>query len=105
MYLARQAIASGSVDCALALGFEKMATGSLSSGWSDRTNPIDKIIETMSELRGIDPSPLTPQIFANAGIEYLEKYGGNPDCFDLIAEKSHNHRYIFNAFLRFYLYK
>jgi sterol carrier protein 2 len=76
----------------MALGFEKMAAGSLSSGWSDRTNPIDQIIGTMSEVRGIDGSaPLTPQIFANAGLEYIEKFGGTEDCFHLIAEKSHNH--------------
>jgi sterol carrier protein 2 len=75
----------------MAVGFEKMAAGSLSAAWNDRTNPIDQIVHVMSELRGVENAPLTPQIFANAGIEYLEKYGGNPDAFDLIAEKSHNH--------------
>ena len=88
--MARQAIESG-LDCALAVGFEKMASGSLSATWNDRTNPIDQIVQIMSELRGVENTALTPQIFANAGIEYLEKYGGNPDAFDLIAEKSHNH--------------
>ena len=68
-----------------------MAAGSLSSGWNDRTNPIDKIIQVMADLRGIDSVPLTPQIFANAGLEYLEKHGGPAECFDAIAEKSHNH--------------
>jgi sterol carrier protein 2 len=92
LYLARQAVASGQFECALALGFEKMAAGSLSSGWTDRTNPIDNIIKINAELRGLDTSaPLTPQIFANAGSEYLEKNGGPDDVFHLIAEKSHNH--------------
>jgi sterol carrier protein 2 len=75
----------------MAVGFEKMAAGSLSAAWNDRTNPIDQIVHVMSELRGVENVPLTPQIFANAGIEYMEKFGGNPDAFDLIAEKSHNH--------------
>lgn len=90
LYLARQAIETG-LDCAMAVGFEKMAAGSLSSSWNDRTNPIDQIVQVMSDLRGVENAPLTPQIFANAGIEYLEKYGGNPQVFNLIAEKSHNH--------------
>lgn len=90
LYLARQAVESG-LDCVMAVGFEKMASGSLSALWNDRTNPIDKVVQVMSELRGVEKAPLTPQIFSNAGIEYLEKYGGNQDAFDLIAQKSHNH--------------
>lgn len=42
LYQARNAVASGSVECAMALGFEKMARGSLSSTFSDRTNPLGK---------------------------------------------------------------
>lgn len=88
--MARQAIESG-LDCVMAVGFEKMAAGSLSAAWNDRTNPIDQVVQIMSDLRGVENAPLTPQIFANAGIEYLENYGGDPNAFDLIAEKSHNH--------------
>ena len=75
----------------MAIGFEKMASGSLSATWNDRTNPIDQIINIMSDLKGIETAPLTPQIFSNAGIEYLEKNGGDYNAFDYIAEKSHNH--------------
>jgi sterol carrier protein 2 len=42
LYQARNAVASGQVECAMALGFEKMARGSLSSTFSDRTNPLGK---------------------------------------------------------------
>ncbi|KAI8830834.1 thiolase-like protein [Chytridium lagenaria] len=91
LYLARNAVAGGQAECALALGFEKMAPGSLSTTWNDRTNPMDKSVEQMIELRGFDAAPFAPQIFANAGIEYMEKYGGNTDAFDIIAAKSHNH--------------
>ena len=40
---ARNAVASGMVDCAMALGFERMQRGSLKSNWSDRTPPMGKI--------------------------------------------------------------
>ncbi|KAJ3196754.1 hypothetical protein HK101_007876 [Irineochytrium annulatum] len=91
LYVARLAVASGQVDCAMALGFDKMSPGSLSASWEDRTQPLDKIIEQMIELRGLDPAPILTQVFGNAGVEYMEKYGGSPDCFDVIASKSHTH--------------
>lgn len=42
LYQARSAVASGNAECALALGFERMARGSLSSTFRDRTNPMGK---------------------------------------------------------------
>ena len=39
---ARNAVASGMVDCAMALGFERMQRGSLKSNWNDRTPPMGK---------------------------------------------------------------
>ncbi len=38
LYLATQAVRSGQVDCALALGFEKMQTGSLGTTYDDRNS-------------------------------------------------------------------
>ena len=38
LFLARQAVRGGLVDCALALGFEKMEKGSLGVKYTDRTN-------------------------------------------------------------------
>src|SRR5436305_1026668 len=40
LFQARQLIEGGIVDCALALGFERMAPGSLVSVWNDRANPV-----------------------------------------------------------------
>lgn len=69
-----------------------MAPGSLSSVWTDRTNPLDKVIEITGEIREITTAPFAAQIFANAGTEYIEKYsGGNDLGMHLIAEKNHNH--------------
>ena len=41
----------------------------------DRTNPMDKHVEVLSDLQGISAAPITPQMFAAAGIEHMEKYG------------------------------
>jgi sterol carrier protein 2 len=46
----------------------------------------------MSETRGFDTGPLTAQIFGNAGIEYMEKYGAKPEHFAEIARINHAHR-------------
>ncbi|KAI8907911.1 thiolase-like protein [Gorgonomyces haynaldii] len=91
LYLARQAIQSGDHECVMAVGFEKMNPGSLSSNYQDRTNPMDKTIEIMSELRGLSDAPFAPQIFGNAAIEYCEQNKQDVNCLDLIAYKSHNH--------------
>lgn len=52
LIIAKQIIESGNADCALALGFEKMEPGSLTSKFMDRTNPMDKHVELMADLAG-----------------------------------------------------
>ncbi|KAG1460208.1 hypothetical protein G6F56_006002 [Rhizopus delemar] len=92
LYQARNAVASGTVDCAMALGFERMARGSLGSTFSDRTNPLDHLGTVMATERGFDPkAPTAAQIFGNAGIAYMEKYGATPKHMAKIAEKNHRH--------------
>ncbi len=49
LYLGRQAILAGQVDCVLVVGFEEMAPGSLSSVFSDRADPLAPHIEAMGE--------------------------------------------------------
>jgi len=41
----------------------------------DRTNPMDKHLESMIDTRGITDSPITAQMFGNAGLEHMAKYG------------------------------
>ena len=55
LHLAYQAVGSGAVECALALGFEKMERGSLGAKYTDRTNPMDKHVLNMIERRGYEP--------------------------------------------------
>jgi acetyl-CoA acetyltransferase len=44
LYLAHQAVSAGQRDCVLALGFEKMFTGSLKGFFNDRTNPLESFV-------------------------------------------------------------
>ncbi|CAG8608157.1 1725_t:CDS:2 [Ambispora leptoticha] len=91
LFMARQLVEAGLIDCALALGFEKMAPGPLTVNFTDRTNPVELSILLMSEARGIESASIPAQIFGNAGIEYCEKYGATPDHMAKIAEKNHRH--------------
>ncbi|CEI96841.1 Putative Sterol carrier protein 2 [Rhizopus microsporus] len=92
LYQARNAVASGSVDCAMALGFERMMRGSLTSTFSDRTNPMDHVTIVMANERGFDQkAPMAAQIFGNAGLSYMEKYGATEKHLAKIAEKNHRH--------------
>ena len=43
--------------------------------YTDRTIPMDKHMEAMSELEEITTAPATPQMFGNAGREHMRKYG------------------------------
>ncbi|XP_040466702.1 sterol carrier protein 2 [Falco naumanni] len=91
LFMARQLVEGGLADCVLALGFERMAKGSLASGFSDRTSPIDKHLEIMINKYGLATAPVAPQMFASAGKEHMEKYGTNPEYFAKIAWKNHSH--------------
>ncbi|KAJ3319454.1 sterol carrier protein 2, partial [Gonapodya sp. JEL0774] len=92
LYVCRQAIEGGIYDCALALGFEKMSPGSLQAYFNDRENPGAWSGKIMAETRGINPkAPGAAQIFGNAGIEYMEKYGAEAKHMAMIGAKNHTH--------------
>ncbi|KAH8918430.1 thiolase-like protein [Atractiella rhizophila] len=91
LWLARQMVASGLHDCALAVGFEKMAPGSLGSNFTSHTNPIDLTMMMTAETRGISIGPGAAQIFGNGGQEYVEKFGASWEDIAQIASKNHTH--------------
>lgn len=93
LYLARQAVESGAVECALAVGFEEMKPGALASNWGDRTSPTAWIYERQVELRPDYPQnvPNAIRAFGGAGAAYIEKYGVNPDIFAKVAVKTRAH--------------
>ena len=100
LFLARQAVKGGLVDCALAVGFEKMERGSLGMKYTDRTPAMDKHMARMFELRSPEQSPFAPQMFGNAGRDHIEKYGSSPDHYAWIGWKNHKHS-VNNPFAQF----
>jgi acetyl-CoA acetyltransferase len=91
LFLAKQLVEGGLADCVLAAGFEKMEKGSLGAKYMDRTNPMDKHMLLMMELRQFAPAPPAPQLFGNAGREHMDRYGTTPEQFARIGWKNHKH--------------
>ena len=52
---------------------------------------MDKHVEVMMNTRGFEPAPVAAQMFGNAGIEHMEKYGTTKTHLAKIAEKNHRH--------------
>ena len=73
-------IRGGLARCTLALGFERMAPGSLGSHWPDRENPMQALnaADARAEARlGKNHGPGAPRMFSNGAQEYFELYGGD----------------------------
>jgi acetyl-CoA acetyltransferase len=91
LWLARNAVKSGSVDCALAVGFEKMERGSIGFKYDDRAGAMDRHTERMHALRAPEQSPLALQLFGNAGRDHMDKYGSKLEHYAWIGYKNHKH--------------
>lgn len=92
LFLARQAVESGAVECAIALGFEQMQPGALKGAWDDRPSPMARFAEVMAAHQGFEPSaPRAAQFFGGAGLDYLKEYGIRPDTFGRISVKARQH--------------
>jgi len=91
LMLGAQAIAGGVAECVLVVGFEQMEKGALSAKWTDRTNPLDKHANLMSEVQGFTQAPPAAQMFGGAGREYQWKYGAKRETFAKISAKARVH--------------
>ncbi|OJD26453.1 hypothetical protein ACJ73_02168 [Blastomyces percursus] len=89
--MARTMIGHGAADCVLVVGFEKMNPGSLQANFNDRANPTGLFGEMMAETRGVTNAPGAAQMFGNAGLEYMEKYGAKAEDFAEIGRINHEH--------------
>ncbi len=90
LFLARQAVKSGAVECALAFGFEEMQRGALGSHWDDRESPFNRFLDVLDE-RDYPQAPLALRCFGAAGHHYMEKYGATADLFAKVSVKTRNH--------------
>ena len=91
LMLGAQAIAGGLIDCILVVGFEQMERGALGSKFADRTNPLDRHVDVMSAVQGVNNAPFAAQMFGGAGREYQWRYGTQNETFGKIAEKARKH--------------
>ena len=66
IFLARQAVQSGAVECALAFGFEEMQPGALGSHWDDRESPFDNFLDVLGN-QGYRP-PLYGDLWRLTGV-------------------------------------
>ncbi|KAF8554286.1 thiolase-like protein [Imleria badia] len=90
---AANAVKASLVECALALGFERMAPGILTSEVQDRIGPVTLFALRTLELEetlGENFGPVAPRLFSNAAKEGA-KYGANIEHFAKIASKNHKH--------------
>ncbi|KAI9566999.1 thiolase-like protein [Boletus coccyginus] len=94
LFHASNAVKSSLAECALALGFERMASGSLVNLFPDRLGPTAllgfRTIE-LEEKLGESFGPVAPRMFGNAGKEYCARHGANIRHFAKIAAKNHQH--------------
>ncbi|HSW20056.1 MAG TPA: lipid-transfer protein [Ramlibacter sp.] len=91
LYLARQAVQSGAVDCALAFGFEQMNPGALKSCWDDRAPALERAAKVVDELVGRTDLPSAIRQFAGAGRAHMQKYGTRLETFAAIRAKASRH--------------
>ncbi len=91
IYMARQAVQSGAVDCALAFGFEEMQPGALGSNWEDRESPFDLLLSHLSELGDYPEAPLALRTFGAAGLYYMQRYDASPEIFGKVSVKTRSH--------------
>ena len=90
LFLARQAIAAGA-DCVLALGFEQMAPGALTSVFKDRPSPFVDFDAATDALVGMPEMPLALRYFGGAGLAHMQRYGTGLDSFARIRAKASRH--------------
>ncbi len=91
LYLARQAVESGVVDCALAVGFEQMAPGALQQMYTDRPGALQPFIDMAQDLHPAPGAFMAPHLFGGAAAEYIEQHGTPLSTFAKVAEKARRH--------------
>ena len=91
LFLARQAVESGAVECALALGFEQMQPGAIGAMFNDRVSPFAMFDEETDDLVGNAEIPLALRYFGGAGKAHMEEFGTPLETFAKIRAKASRH--------------
>jgi acetyl-CoA acetyltransferase len=91
LFLARQAVASGAVDCALALGFEQMSPGAIGMLFDDRPTPFERFDAVAERLVGQAGMPMALRYFGGAGLAYMQQHGTPLSTFAKVRAKASRH--------------
>ena len=91
LYLARQAVTSGAVECVLVLGFEQMSPGALGTVFDDRPSPFERFDDVTEQLIGHGEIPLALRYFGGAGAAHMAQYGTRLETFAMIRAKASRH--------------
>ena len=91
LFMARQMIASGALDCVLAVGFEQMKPGALGSVYTDRPSAFEEFDTAADELIDAPGIPLALRYFGGAGLSHMKKYGTPLDAFAKVRAKASRH--------------
>jgi acetyl-CoA acetyltransferase len=90
LYLARQAVESAAIDCALAVGFEEMQPGALQTHFADRVSPLALFDEALDSLVDMD-LPMALRYFGGAGLQHMRRYGTTMADFARVRAKASRH--------------
>jgi len=90
LFLARQAVKSGTADCVLAFGFEEMQRGALGPVYTDREASIQRFSEALDRF-GCPAAPVAIRCFGAAGDYYLKKYDAKAEIFAQVSVKTRSH--------------
>lgn len=91
LHMSKSLVEGGLYECAIAVGFEKMERGALTTKYKDRINPMQSHVNLFYELCGMEAAPVTAQMFGAAGKEHMQKYGTKAEHFAKIAVKNSRH--------------
>ena len=91
LFMARQMVASGALDCVLAVGFEQMKPGALGSVYTDRPSAFEEFDAAADQLINAPGIPLALRYFGGAGLSHMKKYGTPLDAFAKVRAKASRH--------------
>ncbi len=91
LFMARQMIASGALDCVLAVGFEQMKPGALGSVYTDRPSAFEDFDTAADQLIDAPGIPLALRYFGGAGLSHMKKYGTPLEAFAKVRAKASRH--------------
>ncbi|KOS57709.1 lipid-transfer protein [Rhodococcus rhodochrous] len=98
---ARDWVQGGQADVALAVGFEKMTRTSLTgTGELPKVTTLDHHLKVMTDLHEWGTGPMTAQLFGNAAVEHMERYGTTAEQIAAVAVKNHRHS-VHNPYAQF----